>query len=321
MKNVAAIAVLVLGMSCGLIAGDTRAQAPAPITTASLPPPGVEERRAARLPKILPARDAALYRKVFALQEEGRWKAADALIERIQDRLLMGHVRFQRLMHPTLYRSSYGELWNWMEAYADHPGARRVFRLAKRRQPEGWKSPRPPARAVLVSELKSDTEPVSWLARAGDGRRMARENGARAKTLSPEQQAIGRKVRAWVSRGRVTPAYRFLEEQGRHDRLDAVTFDENLVWIARGYFIFGKDREAFTVARRAVTRSGRRVPLAYWWGRAGGVAPGAARRCGLVVRHPGRVAVGDALAGVVRRLLGEPRLAGDRRTESCARHA
>lgn len=265
MKTGVAIIALALGMSHGVVSADAFAQAPPPVKTASLRAPGVEERRVASLPKVLSERDAALYHKVFALQEDGRWGEADALIPRIRDRMLMGHVRFQRLMHPTLYRSSYGELWTWMEAYADHPGARRVYRLAKRRQPKGWKSPRSPARAMLVPELKSDPEPAAEWTRGGDRREVAREAGERSRKLAPETRKIRQQVWRWVSGGQVTKAYRFLEARGRDGSLDAVSFDENLVWIARGYFFFGKDREALAVAHRALARSGNRVPLAYWW--------------------------------------------------------
>lgn len=265
MRKGAAIIALALGMSFGLVAGDVSAQTSPPVKTASLRLPGVEEPRVARLPKLLSRRDVKLYHRVFTLQEDGRWREADALIKRIQDRLLMGHVRFQRLMHPTLYRSSYGELWTWMEAYADHPGARRVHRLAKRRQPQGWKSPRPPARAMLVPELKSDPEPAARSARGADRRAVVRDTGERSRSRAPEAREIRRKVRHWVSKGQVAKAHRFLEDQGRDGLLDALNFDDNLAWIARGYFFFGTDSEALAVARRALARSGNRVPLAYWW--------------------------------------------------------
>ncbi len=258
----AAVIALALGMGHGLIVADASAQAGAPVKTASLRLPDAEEPRVTRLPKLLSRRDVTLYRRVFELQEAGRWREADVLIKGIRNRMLMGHVRFQRLMHPTRYRSSYGELWTWMEAYADHPGARRIYRLAKRRQPEGWKSPRSPARAMLAPELESDPEPLTVRA-GGEPRR--RDAGRGAPALSREAREVRRTVQRWVSKGRVTDALRFLESRGREGLLDAVTFDDTLVWIARGYFVFGKDREALALAQRALARSNRRVPLACWW--------------------------------------------------------
>src|SRR5690606_29999764 len=97
------------------------------------------------LPPELGAADVALYRQIFVVQEEGRWNEADALIARIENPALMGHVRFQRLMHPTAYRSSYAELRGWLSGYADQPDADRIYRLALRRKPGGASNPRPPA--------------------------------------------------------------------------------------------------------------------------------------------------------------------------------
>lgn len=259
-------AALALGMSSGLMAGPSAAQSSEEVRTAALRMPDAQERRGGDLPKPLSWRDAALYRRVFSLQKEGRWKEADAFIDRIKDPLLMGHVRFQRLMHPTRYRSSYGELWVWMNEYADHPGARRVYRLAKRRQPKGWKSPRPPARAVLVSDVKSDPVPLRWRYRTGGPRPTPPDAEDRSRTRRPEYRAVRKQVRTLVSGGKVTSALHFLEEPRHVRSLDAVSFDENLAEIARGYFVLDKDREALKVAQRALARSGSKVPMACWWG-------------------------------------------------------
>ncbi len=256
------MAALVLGVTGWLMAGTGVAQMAPEFRTASLCVPGAVDRRKGELPRLLSRQDAALYRRVFTLQEEGQWKEADALIGRIRDPVLMGHVRFQRLMHPTRYRSSYGELWTWMNAYADHPGARRVYRLARKRQPRGWKSPRAPARAVLVSELKAD--PVS--PRSNDHLRTAEEAADRSRARRPEVRQVHRKIRALVSDGQVTKALRFLERPHHVRVLDAVSFDRNLVQIAKGYYLWNRDRKALDVARRAIARSGGRVPLAFWWG-------------------------------------------------------
>ncbi len=83
----------------------------------------------------LSAGDETLYRRIFAAQLAGRWKTANQLIGGLSNPILLGHVRFQRLMHPTSYRSSYDELRDWMERYADHPGAYRIYALAHRRRP------------------------------------------------------------------------------------------------------------------------------------------------------------------------------------------
>lgn len=261
-RTIAAVAALMLGLS-SWPGGRVAAAQTSGVKTASLRVPGAAERRVVNLPKPLSMRDADRYRQIFALQKEGHWNAADARIKEIRDPLLLGHVRFQRLMHPTRYRSSYGELRAWMNEYADHPGARRIYRLARRRQPRGWKSPRPPVRAVLVSEVKSDPVPPGWEPRA-NGRRPAAAGLSR--TRGQGFREVHKQVRSLVSRGYVTRALRFLEEPRHVGLLDAGGFDENLAWIAGGYFLWDRDHAALKVARRALARSGNRVPLAYWWG-------------------------------------------------------
>ncbi|MCK5040928.1 MAG: hypothetical protein KAR62_01480, partial [Sphingomonadales bacterium] len=96
---------------------------------------------------VLSDQDQALYREIFILQEDGKFQQAEKLINRLQNNILMGHVKYQRLMHPTAYRSRFAELSGWLRAYADHPGANRLYRLAKRRQGSA-RNPRRPVPVV-----------------------------------------------------------------------------------------------------------------------------------------------------------------------------
>ena len=54
-------------------------------------------------PDTLP--DAVLYERIFKLQADAKWGQADRLINELDDTLLMGHVLYQRYMHPTGYRA------------------------------------------------------------------------------------------------------------------------------------------------------------------------------------------------------------------------
>lgn len=86
------------------------------------------------IPAVLNEEDVNRYRRIFELQEQAKWKQADKMIARLENPVLMGHVWFQRYMHPTGYRSKYSELAGWLKQYADHPNAWRVYSLARRRQ-------------------------------------------------------------------------------------------------------------------------------------------------------------------------------------------
>lgn len=85
-------------------------------------------------PQILTGKDVALYRRIFAAQRVGRWDEADVLIDRLNDRLLMGYVLYQRYMSNT-YISKYGELRAWLTHYRDEPGADDIYTLATRKAP------------------------------------------------------------------------------------------------------------------------------------------------------------------------------------------
>ena len=80
-------------------------------------------------PTVLSAADIDRYRKIKTLQEAGKWSSADKVIAGLENRILMGHVQFQRYMHPKKYRSKYVELKGWLDKYADHPGAQFSERL------------------------------------------------------------------------------------------------------------------------------------------------------------------------------------------------
>src|SRR3546814_2083927 len=99
------------------------------------------------LPAVLTPHDADLYRRIFVLQEDGRWPQADRLIAELSDKRLLGHLLAQRYLHPTAYRSKYSELKAWMDSYADHPQAKRIYALALKRRPANYRRPQPPITA------------------------------------------------------------------------------------------------------------------------------------------------------------------------------
>lgn len=202
---------------------------------------------------VLSAADAARYARVFELQETGEWKSADAIIARIRDRRLMGHVLAQRYLHPTLYRSRFSELRAWMAAYADHPQARRIHRLAVLRQPRGARAPQPPVTHNLpvpgeVVRKASETRPLYSRASTRQGRNLQSE------------------IRRRVARGWPTGAKAVLEQRQTQRLLDDAQIAQAWRTIARGYFRAGKDEAALDAAWAADGAAPGAAPLAYWWG-------------------------------------------------------
>ena len=207
----------------------------------------------ANLPAVLKSADVALYREIFELQEKARWKEADARIAKLSDRILLGHVYFDRYMHPT-YRSSYKELSGWMDAYRDHPGAEQVYRLALRRKPKGVRQPTPPQpEAPGLRRPAQD----AYHGRAG------------YHALSPANQRyvrqVQRKVRIYVHRGQPSRALAQINTPKSQRAFDTVSMDESRAHIASGYFHAGEDRKALDLGGPAAERSGKYIPAAYWW--------------------------------------------------------
>jgi len=206
------------------------------------------------LPSVLKTTDAELYRQIFELQDKARWKQADKLIKKLKDDVLLGHVYFQRYMHPTAYRSSYKELRNWMAKYADHPGAEQVYKLALRRRPKNYRRPvsprydRPTVRRASTDTYSSRTE-------------FKKLSGWKRRYIRRTQ----RHVRIYVHRGQPTRALTLLNSRKSQRVFDTVSMDESRAHIASGYFHAGLDKKALDIGVPAADRSGKVIPAAYWW--------------------------------------------------------
>ena len=205
---------------------------------------------------ILSDADARLYRKIFRLQRDGKWQAADKLVADLSDRILMGHVLYQRYMHPRAYRSKYTELKDWMKYYADHPDAERIYKLAAKRRPANYRWPRKPGwPSVSISgdgdapeaEAASDSPP-----------------SVRRRT-SYNMRYAQRRIKRWLRLGAPTKAYRYLSRKDIARHFDAIGYDEMLADIAEGFFMVDKNDKALELAEKAATRSGTYLPEAHWW--------------------------------------------------------
>jgi len=233
----------------------------------------VEPAEGRRPPGLLSDRDAALYQQIFRVQEAGKWARADALIARLGDPLLLGHVQFQRYMHPTAYRSSYAELEAWLRQYGDHPGAERVHRLARKRRPAGAPAPDAPLRGALNGAGQNGQELVHVRYRSDRAR-----TTAEAVAVRDWRGEVGRLAAAGHWRAALNAF-----ERGDGRRLaDAVETDLARWALARGYFAAGQDHAALDLARRAARGSGAVVPELHW---TAGISAWRLGRIGLAAEH------------------------------------
>ena len=163
----------------------------------------------------------------------------------------MGHVLAQRYLHPKCYRSKYLELYSWLKKYNDHPQARRIYRLAVRRMPQGYKSPFQPSKVVgiekTILELRINTKYVSQ------------------KKLSKKQRKEKKKlinaIKSRVNKGWPTGAVKLLKQRDVTILLDQVEIDQQKELIAKGYFLADKNELAIQFASEALEKSALHTSL------------------------------------------------------------
>ena len=201
--------------------------------------------------KILLDSDIKTYTKIFKLQKTGAWSKADKLIKKLKNKILMGHVMYQRYMHPTMYKSTYKELKNWMEKYFDHPGAKRVYTLALRRKPKNWRSPKLPQKIPFVGgKERTAVKKIPYK--------------KQARSLKRKARSLRMQVKRSLRSGHTLTAKKLLLNKTTKMLLSASQYDELQTLLGKGYFIDGRDDWALKWAGAAVKRSGNLFPEANW---------------------------------------------------------
>ncbi len=246
----ALVAFALLG---GIASAHAQEPKPRPLETALIGPASILIPGIGTVDGVLSAADAARYQRIFELQETGDWRAAEAIIRRLDDRRLLGHVQAQKFLHPTKYRSTFKELRAWLGDYADHPQARRIHRLAVLRQPKG-------ARAPAAPVVHKATIPGPTVRKAYEGRPLYSRAG------TSEGRNLQGEVMRRVSRGWPTGAREILRASNARRVLTGEQIAQGWRAVAQGYFRAGKDNEALEAAIAAHAASPGDAPMAYWWG-------------------------------------------------------
>ena len=210
------------------------------------------ERRPSERP-LAPA-DAERYAEIFALQTEGKLQAADRLIAALDDPLLLGHVLSQRYLHPTHYKSKYRELAAWLEVYADHPDADRIYRLARKRKPKGAASPKRP---VKRRHSLAAAAPLDEVHLYQSKKRLTRAQRRKVRQLQ-------RRIRRNVQRVYLTKTEQLLQEKRVRRLFDRYELDEAYSLVAAGWLYYGRPAKALELASAAAERTGDRIPVLHW---------------------------------------------------------
>ena len=205
-------------------------------------------------PLVLSPTDVKLYKRIRAAQARGDWADADTLISQLSDTRLLGHLLYQRYMHPTAWRSRYAELAAWLDVYADHPGAAKIHRLALKRKPAGAPVPRPAAAAsgerLRLGVTSKDPTYKSPRARSAAERRAVRD--------------LKNRIRRNVFKTRLSVTEKLLNDAKTQRLLDSVEIDQGRALVAGAWFYYGDTKRAYGLAGAAADRSGGFVPHAQW---------------------------------------------------------
>ncbi len=197
------------------------------------------------IPKPLNVNDENLYRRVFELQTEGKFKEAEKLLQKIENNILIGRVKAQKFLHPTGYISKFVELRDWLEKYGDHPSASRIYWLSKRKKPKNFKSAKKPSGGYLSGFGNADF--VNLRPRIPSS-----YSGRSAPSLT---RKVAFTIRKFIRRSWPTGALQFLNKKSSRRVLTDME-ESQLHWeIANAYFIFNKDYESITEASKSLVIS------------------------------------------------------------------
>jgi soluble lytic murein transglycosylase len=204
--------------------------------------------------KILSEEDVHNYQQAYLFQEQCKWKSANRYILKIQNKSLLGHIYAQKFLHPNCYKSKYLELYYWLKKYNDHPQAKRIYKLAIRRMPPGYKSPTKPALPIGIESEKVEV--------------VMKNKYKSSNKLSSGQRAEKKKlingIKSRVNRGWPTGALELLSQRDVNLLLDQVEIDQQKELIAKGYFLADKNKLAIKYASEALVNSAQYVPYAAW---------------------------------------------------------
>lgn len=195
--------------------------------------------------------DAALYARIFAFQDVGNFKKANEEIKNLDDHRLMGHVLYQRYISRD-YKATHNELAEWMEIYADHPVAQKIYTLAKAHQPKkGARSLKEPQLSRGLSGYHDyDTGQLAQPYMA------SQSHTPRERDIMAEiSRSLAGSPTGALSRLRSAEAVRIFNDT-KYDALRAQ--------IAESFFYNGNVDQAYELSVASSNRSPRDVPLAGW---------------------------------------------------------
>lgn len=196
----------------------------------------------AKLPKPLNQQDIKLYKEIFEIQKKGHWNKANKLINKLESKILLGHIMSQRYLHPNKYKSRYKELQSWLSKYADHPDSKLIYNIARKRGNHRYL-----VYPKLAPPPKTNNGYSGWLV---------------GGYYSPKARQIFRKFRRSMARGWTKAAKRILQKPSTKKALTKKDYDMLSGYLGFRYFVDLRDEWAYKWSKDAALRS--KNPIALW---------------------------------------------------------
>ena len=205
--------------------------------------------------KFLSDDDKLNYQEIFQYQENCKWKKANSLIFKIKNKVLMGTVLSQRYLHPRCYKSKFIELTYWLKKYNDQPESKKIYSLAIKRMPDGYKSPNKPIKPIGISKEKITSTKI---------KNTYKSKKKLSKQQRSEKQILINTIKSRVNKGWPTGALKILNQRDVRILLDSVEIDQQKELISKGYFLANKNKLAIQYAEEALEKSSAYAQYAGW---------------------------------------------------------
>lgn len=210
-----------------------------------------------RAEEVLSDTDVELYTDIFALQQDGKFTAADKKIKQLENPLLTGYVLYDRFFKKG-YWTKKNEISDWLKKYFELPVAPDVYALGQQK-----KATLPKTKPTAVFGRSAGTcssvlrkDPIDSL--YGNGfSYLGKSKRAKAKKQM-------RQIARYIGRGKTLSARRVLESDFVQDNFSRLDKDIVKTALAFSYFLDGMDAKALEMANAAAKRNGKKLPLAYW---------------------------------------------------------
>jgi tetratricopeptide (TPR) repeat protein len=207
----------------------------------------------------LSKKDADLYRRIFSHQQNGDWDKADELIMQLDDYFLRGHVLYQKYMHPAEYRSSFDELKGWMDLYADHPGAPKIYKLALSRQPSNFKGTlKKPILGRVLQGVHPDLRDIQAFSS------YSHIDSGRSSSSYRKVKEVTKKVEKLLHRGGPTAALKIIDAPYNKELLSDTEHAHLKAQIAASYLHLGYWDKAKSLAMESITEQQGEIALGGW---------------------------------------------------------